>query len=206
VTNDTPPDDQPDARCDYAKAKILCERLLLDLHRTRNLPVVIVRPGIVVGAGGPPQHLGVGHWASPTRCVSWGTSGCPLPFVLASDVASAMAAIAGRDGLAGKAFNLAGDVRLTASDYVATLAALARRDIALRGRTLAGWWALEHFGWAVKAVGRKANNSALSWRELTYRTGASTLDCTGTKQDLGWQPVADRDRFVDLGIRAAIVQ
>ena len=31
VSNDTPPDDQPEARCDYAKAKILCERLLLDL-------------------------------------------------------------------------------------------------------------------------------------------------------------------------------
>ena len=31
-------------------------------------------PGIVVGAGGPPEHLGVGHWASPTRCISWGAS------------------------------------------------------------------------------------------------------------------------------------
>ncbi len=205
VTNDTPPDDQPDNRCDYAKAKILCERLLLDLHRTKGLPVVIVRPGIVVGAGGPPQHLGVGHWASPTRCISWGTADYALPFVLASDVATAMAAIAGRDGLAGRAFNLAGDVRLTGSEYVTTLATLARRDIRLRPRSLAGWWALEHFGWAVKAVGRKANNSALSWRELTYRTGASTLDCSGTKRDLGWQPVADRDRFVDLGIRAAVV-
>ena len=204
VTNDTPPDDQPNARCDYAKAKILCERLLLDLHRTRQLPVVIVRPGIVVGAGGPPQHLGVGHWASPTRCISWGTSDCPLPFVLASDVASAMAAIAARDGLAGRAFNLAGDVRLKASEYVDLLASLSARDVRLHRRSLAGWWALEHFGWAVKAVGRKANNSALSWRELTYRTGASTLDCSDTRRDLGWQPVDDRDRFVELGIRAAL--
>ena len=204
VTNETPPDGQPDDRCDYAKAKILCERLLLDLHRERRLPVVIVRPGIVVGAGGPPQHLGVGHWASPTRCITWGTADHPLPFVLASDVASAMAAVASRDDLQGRVFNLAGDVRLRASEYVASLARLSKRDVRVRPRSLMGWWTLEHVGWAVKAVGRKANNSALSWRELTYRTGAATLDCADTKRDLAWSPEADRDRFIDLGIRAAI--
>jgi len=204
VANDTPPDDQPHARCDYAKAKILCERLLLDFHRTRGLPVVIFRPGIVVGAGGPPEHLGVGHWASPTCCVSWGASDHPLPFVLAGDVAAAMAAALEQSGLEGRAFNLAGDVPMKASEYVASLAAISRRDIRLRTRTLAEWWALEHFGWAVKAVGRKANNSALSWRELKYRTGASRLDCRGTKETLHWSPEADMDRFIDAGIRAAV--
>ncbi len=204
VSNDTPPDDQPEARCDYAKAKILCERLLLDLHRTRGLPVVIFRPGIVIGAGGPPEHLGVGHWASPTCCISWGASDHALPFVLATDVAAAMAGALEQSGLEGRAFNLAGDVPMKASEYVAALASLSRRDIRLRKRTVGEWWALEHFGWAVKAVGRKANNSALGWRELKYRTGASRLDCSGTKESLRWSPETDRERFIDLGIRAAI--
>jgi nucleoside-diphosphate-sugar epimerase len=204
VTNDTPPDERLDERCDYARAKALCERMLLDLHKTRGLPVVIVRPGIVVGAGGPPEHLGVGHWASATRCVAWGAADYPLPFVLASDVAAAMVSALNRPGLEGRAFNLVGDVAMRASEYVATLATLSRRDVRLHQRTLAGWWALEHFGWAVKAVGRKANNSALSWRELKYRTGASPLDCSGTKQTLEWTPEADRGRFIERGIRAAI--
>ena len=204
VTNDTPPDDLLDERCDYARAKILCERMLLDFHKTRGLPVVIVRPGIVVGIGGPPEHLGVGHWASPTRCVAWGAADYPLPFVLASDVAAAMVSALTRPALEGRAFNLAGDVVMRASEYAVTLAALSGRDVRLRQRTLTSWWALEHFGWAVKAVGRKANNSALSWRELKYRTGASRLDCSGTKQALGWTPESDRDRFIDRGIRAAI--
>ena len=204
VTNDTPPDDQLDNRCDYAKAKALCERMLLDLHRTRGLPVVIVRPAIVVGAGGPPEHLGVGHWPSPTRCLSWGTADHPLPFVLASDVAAAMTSALKLTGLEGRAFNLAGDVLLRASEYVSALAGISGRDVRLVPRSLAGWWALEHFGWAVKAVGRKANNSALSWRELRYRTGASGLDCSDTKRTLGWTPETDRQRFIELGIRAAV--
>jgi len=204
VTNATPPDDRLDDRCDYARAKVLCERLLLDLHASKGLPVVIVRPGIVVGEGGPPEHLGVGHWASPTLCIAWGTADHPLPFVLASDVAAAMVSALGRSGLAGRAFNLAGDVDMRASEYVATLAALSARDVRLHRRSLAGWWGLEHVGWAVKAVGRKANNSALSWRELQYRTGASRLDCSDTKLALQWTPEGDRDRFIEYGIRSAV--
>jgi predicted dehydrogenase/nucleoside-diphosphate-sugar epimerase len=204
VTNTTPPDAEPDDRCDYAKAKILCERMLLELKQTRNLPVVIVRPGIVVGAGGPPQHLGVGHWPARTLCITWGIADHPLPFVLAGDVARAMATLSTRTGFEGRAFNLAGDVKLRASEYVAALAQLSQRDIRLKARSLTEWWVLEHFGWAVKAIGRKANNSALSWRELTYRTGAATLDCSDTKRDLGWHPEADRDRFIAAGIAAAI--
>jgi nucleoside-diphosphate-sugar epimerase len=124
--------------------------------------------------------------------------------VLAGDVARAMATLSTRTGFEGRAFNLAGDVKLRASEYVAALAQLSQRDIRLKARSLTEWWVLEHFGWAVKAIGRKANNSALSWRELTYRTGAATLDCSDTKRDLGWHPEADRDRFIAAGIAAAI--
>ena len=204
VTNATPPDDKIEQRGQYARAKILCERMLLDYYRTKKLPVVIIRPGIVVGAGGPPEHLGVGHWASPTLCIPWGTANHQLPFVLGSDVATAMVSALRRSGLEGRAFNVGGDVLLRASEYVSALAKFSRRDIQLRPRSLAGWWALEHFGRTVKVVGGKRDATALSWRELKYRSGASTLDCTDTKQTLAWTPEADRDRFLDLGIRAAV--
>jgi nucleoside-diphosphate-sugar epimerase len=204
ATNDTPTDERLNERCDYARAKALCEQLLLDLHKTQRLPVVIIRPAIVIGAGGPPEHLGVGHWASSTRCVAWGAKDYELPFVLVSDVAEAIVSAYARSGLEGRAFNLSGDVALTASEYVTCLAALSKRDVQLHQRTLAQWWALEHFGWAVKAVGRKANNSALSWRELKYRSAASRLDCADTKTTLQWSPESDRDRFIERGIRSAI--
>ena len=199
VTNDTPPDDQLDERCDYAKAKILCERLLLDLHATRGLPVVIVRPGIVVGAGGPPEHLGVGHWASPTRCISWGTADHPLPFVLASDVAAAMvSALRSRRDLEGRAFNLAGDVTMRASEYVAALAALSRRDVRLHRRT----W---------RRGGRSSTSAGPSrpWvaRPTTPRSaGASSSTAPAPAGSIAvrprgpaWSSEADRDRFIERG-------
>jgi len=204
VTNATPPEPRPDDRVDYAKAKVLCERLLLDLHRTRNLPVVIFRPGIVVGAGGPPEHLGVGYWPAPTRCISWGRHPYALPFVLVDDVASAMVAAIGRRDLVGRAFNLVGDVTPSAAEYVAAVREATGRDVQLVRRSVAGWWALEHFAWTVKKIGRRQNNVAMSWRELTYRTGATRIDCTDTKTTLQWTPEANRDAFFRRGVHDAI--
>ncbi len=42
-----------EARNIYARSKAECERQLMEMHRTAGLPLVIARPGIVVGAGGP---------------------------------------------------------------------------------------------------------------------------------------------------------
>ena len=205
VTEETPLDHRPEQRGEYARAKIACERLLLELHRARGLPVTIFRPGVVVGAGGPVEHLGVGDWPAPTHCIAWGRRvDRPLPFVLADDVAAALAAAVGREGLAGASFNLVGDVRLSAREYVAALRQASGRDIRLHPRSVLAWRASELFKWAVKAVARKPDNIALSSRELSYRTLASAFDCAAAKERLGWRPVADREEFLERGIRRAL--
>ncbi|MBC7157649.1 MAG: NAD-dependent epimerase/dehydratase family protein, partial [Rhodobacteraceae bacterium] len=62
ITDDTPLPDDMGARNLYARSKAECERRLLALHRAEGLPLVIARPGIVVGPGGPLQHWGIGRW------------------------------------------------------------------------------------------------------------------------------------------------
>ena len=51
VTGATPPDQDAARRGDYARAKAECDLMLLDLHAQEGLPVVILRPGLVVGRG-----------------------------------------------------------------------------------------------------------------------------------------------------------
>ncbi len=205
VTEDTPLDPAPDRRAPYARAKIACERLLAELHRSRGLPVTIFRPGVVVGAGGPAEHSGVGFWAAPTHCVSWGRgTHRPLPLVLAEDVAAALVAAVGRPGLEGKSFNLIGDVRLSAAEYVEALRAESGRDVRLHRQSLATWMAAEGLKWAVKAVARKPENAFPSWHDLSSRALASAFDNRLAKDVLGWKPVADRAEFIERGIRAAL--
>lgn len=204
VTEATPLDDRPERRNLYTRAKIACERLLMDLHRTRGLPVTIVRPGVVVGAGGPAQHLGVGHWPSATHCITWGGGTDPIPFVLVDDVVAALVAAVDRPGLEGRSFNLAGDVWLTAREYLAALRALSGRDIRVHRQAIAQWMAVDLIKWAIKAVAGKPGNDFPSYRDLASRRSAAQLDCAAAKQALGWAPVADRERFIDLGIRRAL--
>src|SRR4029077_19294064 len=59
----TPIDPYIHARNPYARAKAASEQMLLEMHRAEGLPVVIFRPGIVVGRGSTPFHWGTGFWA-----------------------------------------------------------------------------------------------------------------------------------------------
>ncbi len=85
--------------------------MLLDLHGNQGLPVVILRPGVVVGEGGPPFHGGLGFFNNDQHCIGWNDGRNPLPFVLAEDVAAAILLAARADGIEGRCYNLVGDVR-----------------------------------------------------------------------------------------------
>jgi nucleoside-diphosphate-sugar epimerase len=204
ITEDTPLDDNP-KRAEYTRAKVACERLLMDLHRDRGLPVTIFRPGVVVGTGGPVEHLGTGFWPGPTHCVSWGrrTRG-PLPFVLAADVAAAFALAVGKPGLEGQSFNLVGDVRLSAEEYIAALREASGRDIRLHRQSILKWYSIDVAKWAVKLAARKPENSFPSYADLASRALVSPFDCTRAKRVLGWAPESDRERFIERGIREAV--
>jgi nucleoside-diphosphate-sugar epimerase len=200
ITESTPLDGNP-RRAEYTRAKVACEQLLARMRRERQLPVTVFRPGVVVGAGGPVEHLGIGFWPTPTHCVSWGsrTDG-PLPFVLVDDVAAAFVAAVGRPELAGESFNLVGDVRLTAEEYLDALREASGRDIRLHRQSIAKWYSVEVAKWMVKTAARKRENVFPSYRDLASRSLRAPFDCTRAKQMLDWHPVADRARFIELGI------
>jgi predicted dehydrogenase/nucleoside-diphosphate-sugar epimerase len=205
VTEDTPLESRPEKRCDYSRAKLLSERLLWEYHANRSLPVTIFRPGLVIGPGSPASHLGVGEWPNPRHCISWGRNvRRGLPFVLVDDVVAAMTAALGRDDLSGRSFNLVGDVRPSAAEYVAALREETGRDIRLHRQSVCTWTAIEWGKWLIKAAARRPENSRMTYREVAYRTAAADIDCSAAKRELGWAPVADRETFLERGIRAAL--
>ncbi|HSG40999.1 MAG TPA: Gfo/Idh/MocA family oxidoreductase, partial [Thermoanaerobaculia bacterium] len=62
-------DPRPEGREIYSRGKMEAERRLLALHRERGLPLVIARPGVVLGEGTPLQHSGLGLWVRDNHCV-----------------------------------------------------------------------------------------------------------------------------------------
>ncbi len=199
------PDPQPEGRALYAKGKIACEELLFDMRREQGLPVVIARPGVVLGHGTPMQHSGIGLWVRDNHCVGWGLGNNHLPLVLADDVADAlvqMAAFVGTE-LDGKALNLCARVPLNARQLVDAMREQTGRDLHFHPRELPFSQLLEIGKWIVKQVGGRRDAPFPSWRDLKSRELFPPFTARTAREKLNWKPVEDPDQFLSLAFGEA---
>ena len=199
VTGATPPDPQADARADYAYAKALCDRMLMRMHAQEHLPVVIVRPGVVIGEGTPPFHSGVALFNNEQHWIGWNDGRNPLPFVLVADVADALYRATVTEGIDGRCYNLVGDVTMNAREYTALVAAALQRPLRYHPQSVTWLWLEDVAKWTVKRIGGR-NPMLPSRRDFLSRGMVASFDCTDAKTDLGWTPEADRARFIAASI------
>jgi nucleoside-diphosphate-sugar epimerase len=194
VTGATPPDEQADQRADYARAKAVCDATLLAMHRDGGLKLVILRPGVVVGEGTSPFHSGLGLFNNEQHCIGWNAGRNPLPFVLAEDVADAILRACRTQDIDGRCYNLVGDVRWSAREYIATLAAALERPLRFHPQSATRLWLVECGKWSIKRLTGRAV-AAPSRRDFLSRGMSASFDCADAKRDLGWRPVADAAVF-----------
>ena len=187
----------------YARSKAKCEEELLKLYETKGLPLVIARPGIVVGKGGPLQHWGIGRWHGAGAVRIWGPGTNILPFVLIDDVADALVRMMDHDKAVGQSFNLIGDPMLSARDYFAAIHKQLGAKIQVSSGNLNMFWASDAVKYMLKryALGCKSaiRPSRADWQS---RAHFSPFDNSHTKDTLGWAPEPSRADF----IRRAITQ
>jgi predicted dehydrogenase/nucleoside-diphosphate-sugar epimerase len=200
ITEATPLDPRIAWRNLYARAKAASEEILVTLHRERGLPVVILRPGIVLGRGGSPFHWGVGMWSWNAVCQIWGRGRNPLPLVLAEDVARALIAALSTPGIDGESFNLVAETDLTAVDYLAALEDYS--SVSFQKYPTPPWrfYAADMAKWIVKRMVRHPDQRKPSYRDWETRTQQARFDCTKAREVLGWDPVTSRDELVRRGI------
>lgn len=187
-------DPQPKKRAGYGRGKIASERELHNL-REQGLKLTILRPAIVVGHDGIFEHSGTGLWVRDNHCVGWGVGKHELPFVLASDCAQAFVAALDAEAAVGKTYNLAGDVRLSARDYVEAMATRTGRDYHFHPMPLWWMWTQEFGKYMVKVFARKQREWP-AYRDFASRSFTTELDCEDAKRDLNFQPESDRGRFL----------
>jgi len=187
----------------YSRGKIVAEQALLEVHRTRGLPLVIARPGVVMGAGTPMQHSGLGIWNRDNHCVGWGRGDNPLPIVWVDDVADGLARMARYKGtdIDGQALNLCARAPLTAQDLVAELARATGRDLHFHPRGLEFSQTLEIGKWIVKKAGRRPGVEFPSWRDLKARSLGVVFACDISREKLGWKPTEDREGLFERCVR-----
>jgi nucleoside-diphosphate-sugar epimerase len=201
ITEETPLDTRIERRNLYARAKAASEEILMWMHREQRLPVVIVRPGIVIGRGGSPFHWGVGMWWNDAVCQTWGDGNNKLALVLVEDIAAGLIAAMETPAIEGRSFNLVGDPQLTAQEYLDALDRAGGMKIRRHATTITRFYLMDMMKWLVKVAVRHPERRMPSYRDWESRTGRAVFDCSAAKNTLGWKPVSDRDELVRRGIK-----
>lgn len=203
IDDSTATDPRPELRPIYSRGKIAAEQALLELHRKEGLPLVITRPGIVLGAGTAMQHSGYGLWTRDNHCIGWGHGDKAIPGVWVDDVADAFKRIVEYKGndLHGQALNLCARPKITPTEYVNELGRVTGRALHFHPRALWLSQAMEIGKWIVKKAGRRAGLEFPSWRDLKSRELAPPFTARIAREKLGWKPVEEREAFLDRCVR-----
>jgi predicted dehydrogenase/nucleoside-diphosphate-sugar epimerase len=200
IDEQTPLDPQIHRRNLYARAKAESEQILLDMHRNQGLPLVIFRPGIVIGRGSSPFHWGIGMWQHGAVCQVWGDGRNKLPLVLVEDVASALCAGMEVPNLEGEAFNLVGDPCLSADEYLDELERVAKLRLQRLHTPISRFYGVAMLKWMAKVLVRHPEHILPSYRDWESRTQKARFDCAKAKWVLGWRPASERTDLVERGI------
>lgn len=185
----------------YGRSKAACEQLLLDACATRGLPLVIARPGIVIGAGGPLQHWGIGRWNGSSAVKLWGQGNNHLPLVLIDDVVDGLVRMLTQGGIVGESFNLVANPSLSARGYFDSIHKLTGVKITADPGSLAFMFAVEWVKYLLKRfVLRKQNISRPSWADCQSRAHLSPFSNQKSKEKLGWQPEEDPVRMMQRAV------
>ena len=195
-----PIDCKPEKRNYYARSKIFAENMLKSMAEKDHLPLVMFRPALVVGRRGRPYHDGVGLWTRDNVCAYWGTGKNKLPFVLVEDVADALLSVLSKDGLQGEIFNLIGDVRLSAEEYLEALRDYSDRNIKSFPYPIWLLFISDAFKHMIKVAIGEHKNALLSYRDLINRAIIADFDCSKAKNILGWRPCRGREEFIENAI------
>lgn len=204
IDNRTPVDPAIARRSHYARSKAACESLLQAMQRDRGLGVVILRPGIVIGPGTPPAHLGIGRFLSETRVDYWGDGETPLPLVLVDDVADALARALDAPAIEGQTLLVTSPPLMTARDYVSEIAKYTRTRIDARPRSAWRNWMADMIKEGVKNFMRHPNRRWPSLHDWQCQSNRARYNSSLTEQALGWRPVADREAMVSRGVADAV--
>jgi len=206
ITEDTPLDLHIRWRNYYAQSKALSEQILMSLHRQKGLPVVIFRPGIVIGRGGSPLHWGIGMWSWNAVCQIWGKGHNPLPFVLVEDVAQALVAALATQRIEGESFNLVADSRLNALDYLKALEECTGVEFQKILTPPWKFYLVDLAKWVVKRTIRHPDHRQPSYRDWETRTQRAHYDCTKARKLLNWKPTSEQVEIIRRGIQLPALQ
>ena len=193
IDNRTPLDPAIARRNHYARSKAACEALLQGMRRDRGLPLVILRPAIVIGPGARRRIRGSAASRPKPEWTIGATADRPLPLVLVDDVADALARALDAPDILGQTLLVTSPPLLNAREYVAAVAQCMQARIDARPRAAWRYWAADMVKELAKNAVRHPNRRWPSLHDWRCQSHSARYDSRMTQQALGWAPVGSAD-------------
>ena len=187
----------------YSRSKIAGERLISRLVREHGAPVVIVRPGWVYGPRDLASFARVVGFVESGKAFLIGTGKNIVPLVHVRDVAQGLIRAGDVNGdVAGRAYNLVDDRRVTQAEYLNTIADAVRvphvssklplLPLYVAGRSAEVLW---------RAAGRrKAAPPPLTTYGVTLMGRNQQFSVDRARRELGYVPEFNIKRGVSQGV------
>jgi nucleoside-diphosphate-sugar epimerase len=193
----TPLDPHPELRDPYSYSKIVQEQIAWECLGQTNLPLVMIRPGVIYGPGRGVLSGRVGLKLGPLLVQMGGSQ--TLPYTYVDNCASAVRQACLAEGIDGEAFNVLDDGLLTGSQL---LRKLRRAGQGVRSlwvpRPLIGplssiyeWYSRWSQGQLPGVITRYRSDSM--WKKLRYTNEKA-------KTKLGWRPLVTFDEAFQRSI------
>ncbi len=199
ITERCPIDSFPSRRSFYVRSKILAERLLGGMAKDKGLPLLIFRPGIVMGKGCFLYPEGVAKWITKDMCIYWRKKKI-IPFVLVDDLTEALLKVLDIDGLEGEIFNLVGKVNISAQKYIEYLRLYTGCNIKAFPYLMPLFILSEGCKYIIKKVVLKDKNSLFNFHDFRNRYVSVRFDCSKAEMILSWDPCSDEKIFMKRAV------
>lgn len=176
----------PEAMGPYAYSKIAAEKLVFDAYRTLGLPVVVLRPGIVVGPLGRVffPHLGYRYQDKAFFIVGEGSNRLPLTYVENTVDGIYRASI--EEEAVGQAYNLVDDGEITIREYLKLFTQVSGIPV----RVIALPYTIPYLATATYEAGAFCGflrKGVTSRAQLKWKQVVTHFENTKAKTDLGWR-------------------
>jgi nucleoside-diphosphate-sugar epimerase len=185
ITEESPLDDSEESRGHYTRSKIEAERLVWKYHREHDLPVTVVRPGVLYGPGKSPFVARVCVSLAPKLRIALGRSQQRLPLAYVEDAAQAICLALRSHRASGKAYNIVDD-KILQKEYLALL----RRAQLIKAHTILLSPAplyplLSLFERLCRSIGV---TPPVSRHQFERALASLDYDTSRAREELGWSP------------------
>jgi nucleoside-diphosphate-sugar epimerase len=186
VVDENTPFDQSGLLGSYARAKCAAESMVVAANTRGDLETVVVRLGLVCGAGTSvlPPHVGLR--VGQNRSLMFGDGSVPLPLTFIDNAVDALILGAETPGIAGESFNIVDDEVLTQGEYLKLLRESTGDKLqVIRLPTLAYYAIAALSEIAAKVRGKEPATNRYRVRARMRRV---RWNCSKAAQHLKWYP------------------